>query len=187
MTLDKNGVETRHIIKLSSHKNESTVKEYATECPTKKRKEMFQYLSDSINPQQNIKKQKSATISINPDNKHSDTTLTTQNLDQGTILDLPNMQLQEINNFDTIDDDLLANMLYKTEKENCDQNKQIQGPTTDIVDSGTKNQINFNTVNNNPISLQQNVPNMPKLPPMYFPHSNVTINYNFQKWNESDK
>ena len=124
-TLDRNGVEARHIIKLSSHKNESTVKEYATECPTKKRKEMFQYLSDSINPQQKIKKQKSATISINPDNTNSDTTLMTQNLDQGTILDLPNMQLQEINNFDTIDDDLLANILYETEKENCDQNKQI--------------------------------------------------------------
>ena len=59
-TLDKNGVEAHHIIKLSSHKNESTVKEYATECPTQKRKEMFQYLSDSINPQQkSIKVQQS--------------------------------------------------------------------------------------------------------------------------------
>ena len=39
-TLDSNGVEARHIINLSSHKNESTIKEYAWECPERKWKEI---------------------------------------------------------------------------------------------------------------------------------------------------
>ena len=49
-TLDTAGFEARHIIKLTSHKNESTVKEYATKCPENKRKEMFQSLSDAMLP-----------------------------------------------------------------------------------------------------------------------------------------
>ena len=47
-TLDKAGFEARHIMALSSHKNESTIKEYSTVCPDVKRKEMFDSLSDAM-------------------------------------------------------------------------------------------------------------------------------------------
>ena len=46
--LDNNGVEARHIIKLSSHKYEATIKEYACECPNNKSKEMYSYFSEAI-------------------------------------------------------------------------------------------------------------------------------------------
>ena len=35
--LDREGFEARHIIGLSSHKNESTIKDYATTCPDGKK------------------------------------------------------------------------------------------------------------------------------------------------------
>ena len=44
-TLDADGFEARHIMKLSSHKNESTIKEYSVQCPDNKRKQMFDSLS----------------------------------------------------------------------------------------------------------------------------------------------
>ena len=34
--LDNDGFEARHIIKLSSHKKESTIKEYSVQCPKNK-------------------------------------------------------------------------------------------------------------------------------------------------------
>ena len=49
-TLDDAGFDARHIIKLSSHKNESSIKEYAQECPERKRKEMFQMFLMPSNP-----------------------------------------------------------------------------------------------------------------------------------------
>ena len=39
-TLDMAGFEARHIMALSSHKNEATIKEYSTICPDIKRKEV---------------------------------------------------------------------------------------------------------------------------------------------------
>ena len=50
VTLDKNGFEACHIMAVSSHKSESTIKEYAEECPENKRKEMFDALSKTIIP-----------------------------------------------------------------------------------------------------------------------------------------
>ena len=44
-TLDNAGFEGRHIIQLSSHKSEATIKEYSAKCLDNKRKEMFQSLS----------------------------------------------------------------------------------------------------------------------------------------------
>ena len=42
--LDNSGFEARHITALSGHKAESTVKEYAVQCPENKKKEMFNAL-----------------------------------------------------------------------------------------------------------------------------------------------
>ena len=54
-TLDNAGFEARHIIKLTSHKSESTVKEYARKCPENKRKAMFQSLSNAMESKPNTK------------------------------------------------------------------------------------------------------------------------------------
>ena len=49
-TLDTAGFEGRHIIQLSSHKNESTIKEYLMHCPENKRKEMYESLGNALLP-----------------------------------------------------------------------------------------------------------------------------------------
>ena len=164
-TLDRAGFEARHIMKLSSHKNESSIKEYATECPDDKKKEMFASLSHAIAP-----KNLQADL---PKDLH-----TPENLVQ-----LPkDMQLEPIDDWDTIDDELLSNLIYETtvqtmtSKENLGLTntvtnaKSAQNPPKTIVNS----QVNtVNTVNN---STRGRI-----LPQMYFPNSNVTINYHFHK------
>ena len=49
-TLDDHDFEARHITALSSHKSESTIKEYATKCSESKKREMFEILSSTIQP-----------------------------------------------------------------------------------------------------------------------------------------
>ena len=48
--LDDAGFEARHIIALSSHKSESTVKKYATKCPDSKKREMCKTLQNQLPP-----------------------------------------------------------------------------------------------------------------------------------------
>ena len=54
-TLDEAGFEGRHIIQLSPHKSEATIKDNSRKCPESKRKEMFQSLSDRWNTEVNAK------------------------------------------------------------------------------------------------------------------------------------
>ena len=43
--LDTEGFEARHIMAVSSHKSEQSIKSYAAKCPENKRKEMFDALA----------------------------------------------------------------------------------------------------------------------------------------------
>ncbi len=47
-TLDENGFESCHIMHVTSHKSEESLKSYGTWCPEKKRKAMFQSLSNTM-------------------------------------------------------------------------------------------------------------------------------------------
>ena len=94
-------------------------------------------------------------------------------------------KLEAIDDFDTIDDDLLANLLYDTENkanEKTNNNKVVLVNVT--VESNQTAKSPFIPLQNN---LQQfnNVTNQnqtsPFLPQMYFPNSTVTINYHFHK------
>ncbi len=49
-TLDDAGYEAHHIIALSSHKSESTVKKYATKCPDEKKHQMCGTLQNQLIP-----------------------------------------------------------------------------------------------------------------------------------------
>ena len=108
-TLDSAGFEARHIMKLSSHKNESTIKVYATEVSEDKRKEMFDSLSSAISPCKKQKKDPTATVSKNPD---TDETLP------------ENFKLVPIDDFDTIDNELLANLIYDTDADHTKTSKK---------------------------------------------------------------
>ena len=57
--------EGRHVIYLSGHKNESSIKQYAVKCPENKKNEMFDLLSNLMEPKQ--KQQKQATPTVTKD------------------------------------------------------------------------------------------------------------------------
>ena len=67
--------------------------------------------------------------------------------------------------FDDIPDDLLINTLTQIEKENV----QIMPNQMNVTKESATTSINFNRP--------------PQMPHMYFPNSNVTINYHFHKHN----
>ena len=184
-TLDRAGFEARHIIALSSHKNESTIKDYATKCPENKRKEMFDSLSNAMLP--TVKKSKHPTSTV------TKAIADGQTGQENPIDNLATFDLDPINDFETLDDNLLANLIYDnptltkgSDKENATAN--INSPDA-IVPKMPQNMVPLapTTTSANPqINTQvinHNVPtknvNFPRLPPMYFPNSNVTINYNF--------
>ena len=94
-------------------------------------------------------------------------------------MNLPEFELKELDNFQTIDDTLLAQILDKHEKENntktlnSNSNNNLMEAGVMVHPPMQKNsQINTQVIN-------QNMP--PNFPTMYFPNSNVTINYNFGK------
>ena len=172
--LDKAGFEARHIIQLSSHKSEATIKEYAPKCDENKRKEMFDSLSNVMQP--TSKKNKTPTATSAKSN--NDDTQTPDILD--VKQNLPNFHLDPID-YDTIDDNLLSNLLTDfTDDENSNSNNnnnsnQAMVPHPQNTTSNPNQQFNTQVIN-------QNMPfAYPNMPTMYFPNSNVTINYNFNK------
>ena len=150
--LDRSGFEARHITAISSHKSESTIREYSTKCPENKRKEMFNALAEDIIPPK-IPKQDGQVLVPNQN---------TLNIAIPTTSDTPKLNLSDMDllELDTTDDQLLVDILTQTEK-NLNTTNDTSGTITNV-------QQNFNR-------------QIPVIPKMYFPHSNVTINYNFGK------
>ena len=182
--LDEDGFEGRHIIQLSSHKSKSTIKQYSTKCPESKHKAMFDSLSNALMP--SAKKFKSATVSkpTNQDIDKQDKDLTVQDVKEN----LPSFNIEPIDDFDTIDDTLLANLVYDESlvptnepvtNTNINNNNTVAlTPQNPPVSTHTIN-TQFNTINQQAF---------PRLPQMYFPNSSVTINNNYNfKWTFTTK
>ena len=167
--LDRDGFEARHIITFSSHISEATIKDYSTKHPDDMCKEMFNSLLSTLVPQ--LKKDK--TKAVASAGKIQDQELTVND----TKENLPTFDLDLINDFDTIDISIFANLVY-------DNN-----PITNHTDSNafaianpqnTPQLLNTQTINNTQVNAIKTTPqNLPCLPQMYFPHSTVTINYNY--------
>ena len=154
--LDNNGFEARHITAISSHKSESTIREYSVKCPENKRKEMFDALEQDIK-QPKIPKLKH-NVPIPDQNAQAMTSNNnTLNVTIPTASDVPNFSNIDLLEMDNTDDQLLVDILTQTEKT-------------------LNNNDNSGTVTN----VQQYYNNW-QIPKMYFPNSNVTINYNFSK------
>ena len=169
-TLDNNGIEARHIIKLSSHKNESTVKEYACECPDIKRKEMYNCLSEAITPKSKKCKFAFAPTNTNSDNSAQKPTETKQKCDKQTPdFDLGNLDFEE---FDTIDDQTLANLIYDMEIKQREPKDKENRDELSLAKASNAQQINVTTYNQGQI---------PHLHHMYFPNSTVNIHYHMGK------
>ena len=167
-TLDNAGFEARHIIKLTSHKSELTVKEYARKCPENKRKAMFQSLSKAMDT--TPKRQRS--IPSEAPSKPPEI--------NNIVNDLPNFELNALEDLDTIDDKILQEIMIEFEANSNKQNSENKNPNVVAPLVPTCNtQVNqqqidtqINTINQMPLQ---------RMPAMYFPNSNVTINYNFGK------
>ena len=179
--LDAAGFEARHIIQLSSHKSESTIKEYAPKCPDAKKKEMFESLSNAMLPKRahnatTNKQTKPTSTAVSAPNT-CDTTPDIQDVKQN----LPTFNLDPIDD-STIDDTLLQELLTNIPQNfdntnNSNNNSAIATPKSNVQVPVTQNNHQFNTQ-----VINQNIPfGFPRVPAMYFPNSNVTINYNFSK------
>ena len=156
--LNEQGFEARHICAMSSHKNESTIRSYAVQCPNPKKWEMSEALGSVLQPTKIPKVQENTPLPQEP-------------------------MLEDI---DWESDDMLVKVLEDIEKQNANlQNQENQEnisekALTPIANNPENAQIplpgksNILTVNNNMVNVHA-----PKIPMMYFLHSNVTINYNF--------
>ena len=165
--LDDSGFKARHITALTSHKSESTIKEYSVKCLENKRKAMFEALAM---PLQNPKKIKLTQSTSNSSNVSEDA-LVPASKTQNYTFNLPNdpndIQLGDIDllEMNSSDDKLLFDILTQTENY-LKSNTTALNPTPTVT-----------------TTVQQNTLNrlIPVIPFMYFPNSNVTINYNFGK------
>lgn len=165
--------EGRHVIGLSGHKNESTIKQYVTKLPTKKKKEMLDTLAINVQPEGTPPtpkkfqfKKPTATVSKPPE---------AENI-------LPNNQLLDLQPIDDAPpDDVLINLLNQLEAEQSNQvqipNAPPQVPQLQPPEPlGTNNTMNIQNVSN----VQNVSANNRMMPTMYFGgHSSVVINYNF--------
>ena len=156
------------------------MKEYLTKCPENKRKEMFDLLTNAMHP----KHKKAKTVAKPPSPKQASNA--PSDIDIYDIKDnLPKFDLQKIYNFDTIDDTILASIITE-ETDNENSNKKTNQQVA-MTPQGTP-QMGIKTSKNPPIQQQnQQINNQFNMPPqfcfpgMFFPNSNVTINYNSGK------
>ena len=119
------------------------------------------------------------TVSVNPDSDIKDVTL-----------NLPSFDVFPVEDYDTIDDTVLAQIVYDTENaeqidKNTNQNNSNDTEAVPVQTPCLPLAVHPNSLEHN---VQKNTQNTkitnnkyPILPQMYFPNSNVTINYNFGK------
>ena len=164
VTLDNSGFEARHIIAVSSHKSETTIKEYSEKCPDSKREEMYDALTKQIMP----------------------TKATPSSENQRFSDQIPTFNILDT---DPNDDEILDNFLRNTEHLNND--RLINELQTNKENQMIPQNVNPNQMcQQNPAQMQNqkfqsitqnfnNPPVAPFFPNMNFSNSNVTVNYNF--------
>ena len=170
--LDQEGFEARHIMVVSSHKSENSLKSYASKCPDNKKQQMFDALARPFvqnpapQPMHSIENVMPPQPSISNQNQQ------------------PNFKLVDL--FPDMEDDPLNDDNFLAAIQNIEyENAQItsKAPPSNLQE----NQV----VINNPVAVPpsnfnsqsitsnviKNVHNTPvPMPNMYFPNSNVTIN-----------
>ena len=101
---------------------------------------------------------------------------------QDINLNWPNFDLQPIDDFSTIDDDELANLVYDMTSLETEQKENQTMNNTAVTAYKAQNEVQLQGPNIPQINTQVNTINTtPHMSYLYFPNSNVTINYNFGK------
>ena len=163
-TLDKSGFEARHITAISSHKSESTIKTYSTKCPENKKKEMYEALNKSVIP----KKRKIQETNPSP--------LKEQDLPTINYTDIANLNTNNNNNKGNLPANFQLIPFESDEEDDFLLDYLKKHPEDKLLDIPVTKENNQVTTNNTTM-----MSSMPLIPKMYFPNSNVTINYNFLK------
>ena len=165
-SLDESGFEARHITAVSGHKSETTIKNYSVKCPEKKKMEMSDALSMKLMPK-NMGKH-------NPPQKIATSTVSSVNEQNSGLLDWIPIE----NNEEDFDLGQIIDQVDRYENQVLQENQIVQQQDT-VLNPPPLQEIkipNQNLVQN----ITHNQANQyPFLPKMIFPHSNVTINYNF--------
>ena len=180
--LDNAGFEARHIRAVSGHKSDETIKSYAVRCPDSKKKEMSDALSSKLQKKevkivQNVPKpprQEAHASTINFDDivdfipiENNPEAFDILSIIDEVASDKNDKKNQEIqpetappmNSENAVTPVQMREILVQMPKENV---TLAQNPTTTTSNTFQLNQAN----------------NFPLIPQMYFPNSNVTINYN---------
>ena len=177
--LNEKGFEARDIMATTGHKSESSIRSYATKCPPKKRRMMSDALASPLvgNQEEEIPKKKVKDTVASPltENPHIDTIdINIQNSEpEGPIFNI-------IDSFpdDDMSNDEIIQVLTQIENENKDlvpaENNTEKNVALTMPDQNQGKTFNFSTISN-----VANVNRHPLMPTMYFPNSNVMINYNF--------
>lgn len=180
---DNSNIEARHIIGISGHKSEETIKCYSKRCPTKKKREMADIISEKLgNPPKKCKPNAKDQNPDDPPNEGSSAVpmLSNANFDFEDWVPIDNNKA----------DFELSQIIEAIEKENANVNNP-QDIALPVVpkNNGTASAamsampstsgMPLTTQNSNILNFNQ-AQSFPIVPKMYFPQSNVTINYNFQ-------
>ena len=171
--LNEKGFEARDIMATTGHKSECSIRSYATKCPTTKRRQISDALASPLldTPERKVPK---IVLPLQEQNIN-----TLQNINE-TVQE----PVFEIN--DGFDDDIPNEEILKvlTQIENENRELTTSNCTTNETPVSTElvqKQDNSKTINVSNVSTVANVNRYPLMPHMYFPNSNVTINYNFSK------
>lgn len=166
-----------HVIELSGHKSESTIKQYARCLKAKTQREMCGTLAENVQAKKpKIDEKNFSFKAIKPaaaSKAHEETPKVPENLQEPAQVDenLANFQLQPLD--DAPSDDVLLQVLAQFENA-ANENQQQAPPPQPLASNNTMNIHNVHNVQ----QIQPPV-RMPA-PAMYFGgHSTVTINYNF--------
>ena len=164
--LDDKGFEAHHITALSSHKNESMIKTYSTKCSESKKRAMYDTLNASVVPK---KQKKPETVTSGQADEFPTINFHQLNtINPGENVPCDNQDEEKLpQNFDLVpfEDDDMDDFLLQYIAQNPSENAVVPA-TTSVTIATTRNTL---------------ATFMPIVPKMYFPNSNVTINYNFSK------
>ena len=174
--LDEEGFEARHIMVVSSHKSENSIKNYASKCPEIKKKQMFDALAKPFAPTTN--QQNNCNVPKTPQIGDESNTKNQVPTETATIPPPLDRKFELVDLFPNMDDDPLTddNFLEAIEKIEKQNQKLLTKDKEISIKTPAPPAVTTNSVTSNYI---QNFNPTMSLPHMVFPHSNVTINYNF--------
>lgn len=207
MNILKDKFSERQVIGLSGHKSEGTVKQYARKLSAKTKKEMCGTLADNILPKQPQTTQKFQFKSIKPVEALGKLPKREEPAPEvNSLAPAPNLPQNVNYEYETFpineepSDDVLINFLrqfdapdehnsVQANQENIQPvnvpvPQQRQNPIVPLHELQPANPTPPQQIANNTMNIQQNVQNVnpnQRMPVLYFPGSNVMINYNFAK------